>query len=112
MTVDGGRDRLDDTFADTFISGELTNFPLILLSQTEGSKLILFLVDVVCFDDSREDWETVLRIEGSVEVVPVDTRYFLKTTFSSGLTLANLHRMGNSQLLRLAWLSQSSPKVK
>ena len=63
VPIDRRGDGLDDSLPNPIVPGEGTNFLLVLFGESEGSELVLFLVDVVGLDDSREDREAVLGVE-------------------------------------------------
>ena len=77
MPVYRGSDGFDDALSDTVVLGKRTDLLLVFLCQPERGEQILLFVDMIGFYDRREDWEAVLRVEGGIEVVAVDTRHLL-----------------------------------
>lgn len=45
----------------------------VLICQFESRKLILLLANKVCFQDSTEDWEAILDVQGRIIAVAVHT---------------------------------------
>ena len=68
---------LDDALSNAVVLGERADFFLIFLRQPERGEQVLLFVDVVGFNDCREDGEPILRVERSVEVVAIDTCHLL-----------------------------------
>src|ERR1700748_1564791 len=66
----------DDLFNDPWIARERTNVSLIFFSQPEACQLIVGFDDMICFEDGGEDWETVLVVQSSVVIVPVNSSNF------------------------------------
>lgn len=77
MAIDRRGDRLDNTFTDPLIARKVADFPLILLSQPERGENVLFLIYVIGLDNSRENGEPILGIEGGIKVIAIDTCNFL-----------------------------------
>ena len=79
MSVNGGRNGLDDTLPDSVIAGKGANFLLVIFGKSERSELVFLLVDMIGFKDGREHRKTVLGVERRIEVVTVDAGDFLET---------------------------------
>lgn len=77
VSIDGRGDGLDDALADAVVTRKGADLLLVFFCQTEGGEEVLFLIDVIRFDDGGEDGEAVLGVQRRVEVVTVDARDFL-----------------------------------
>jgi len=73
MAINRGCNALDDLLADAGILGHLADGTLVILGQSEGGKEILFLPDVGRLDNSGEDGESILGVQGDIKVVAVNT---------------------------------------
>lgn len=77
MAVDGRSDRLDNPFRDPVVSCHRSNHFLILLGEPNSCEQILFLIDMIGLQNSREDREAVLGIERGIEIVPINASHLL-----------------------------------